>query len=176
MKALTLFVAAAVLFLTGCASYPPGRDRGDTVPAAESRRAIAPVAGVVRDAMPARILREDDRSDRVAAAGLGAAVGGLIAESGKRSGAKTGLLIALGAVLGDAAVRRVDQPLDGEQVIVEITEGDMRGKKLAVVQQMVDRPLVAGEPVWVTIGPKSTRVVRRASSGSRSGSFKEDGV
>lgn len=175
MKVLTPLITVALMFLTGCASYPPGRDRGDTIAAVESRRPIVPLAGVVRDSMPARIVRDAERTDRLAGAGLGAGAGALIAQTGKRSAAKTGLLATLGAVLGDTAVRRSDEPADGEQVIVEITEGKMLGKKMAIVQQMVDRPLKAGEPVWITIGPKTTRVVRRGGYDGQTGG-QTDGV
>lgn len=176
MKILTLLITVAMMVLSGCASPPPGRDRGDTIAAVESRRPIVPIAGVVRDSMPARIGRDSERADRLAGASLGAGAGTLIAQQGKRSTARAGLLATLGAVLGDTAVRRSDEPADGEQVIVEITEGKMLGKKIAVVQQMVERPLRAGDLVWITIGPQTTRVVRRGNYDNRTDSRNDNGA
>lgn len=173
----SVFLTLVLVLLTGCASHPIARDRGDTVSAQETRRAITPVAGIVRDAMPARIAREAERSDRMAGAAVGASAGALLAQRGKRSSSKTALLATLGAVTGEAIVRRAAEAEEAEQVIVEITEGKDRGKKMAVVQQPVDRPLQAGEAIWITVGPKTTRVVRRQSDdGVRSNQGAKEGV
>jgi len=93
--------------------------------------------------------------------GIGAIIGGLGGLGiGSLIGAGTGRDVAMvagalgGALMGNNVQKRYEQPVEGQQIIVRITNG-----VLVAVTQPVDSRLKSGQRVYIEGSGESTRVV-----------------
>lgn len=162
----TLAVGLLVAVLaTGCAVAPRGPGQvgamsGTNVPVAEARKAMAPVMGVVVEALPVTLADASEAARQRANGNAFGALLGYAAAAGLKS-SKVGLLagVLAGTTVGDAVARQAGPTLrPAEQLVVRLTTG----KQVAVVQELdIASPLRIGEAVVVVYGPQTTRVVRQ---------------